>query len=481
MRFSNGQLEEDDFENRFLPRLDQLGFPQFLRGRQLLQARQHVMWRVFFDETLDITYEFAYKVNVIGHAAYVLLVVVLCLLLASARGQSTGKIRAFAALQRLLITHGLLLILGLKVWYNVTTSPWAKAVVSGHALMRPFPPVDAVSEAEALTVSRGPTTFPVRSDVLFGTRYDAAFLGSYDRWLDFHPGNVVFRNVVANAAQTYAAYARTSPVLRLAVVQSVAGAMHDTQGRLLQQDFRTGDWRILEETESFEAIAGELALGSDETLSFAVKNIDWIVAMKRFGPQRGTPMARFSQLQLWYLRKSLLLEGEPIVLPKEITLAVSPTQELRTMSGRLTLPHSPIDTSAANLSKRTFFSDVTPPSSKLRTGSLIWAYFDDSEEWFPGTILGESAPDWYNGAFDDNSIEAVHITNIRPYRPVTEGDTVKGCYERDLQDCYTGVVTRVHPGGSISIRYPDGEVEDLVPPHRWYSPPYNYMGPFPTA
>ena len=88
--------------------------------------------------------------------------------------------------------------------------------------------------------------------------------------------------------------------------------------------------------------------------------------------------------------------------------------------------------------------------------------------------------EWFLIAFVDNSWEQdVHRSQLHQFRPVTEGDRVEGCFTpTGLQDCYSGTVIRVLPGGYATIAYDYGDIDYLVPPSKYFVPPYRYEGPF---
>ena len=103
-------------------------------------------------------------------------------------------------------------------------------------------------------ITMGPTTLPTHKDVVIGMRYDTAFLGMYDRWLDYHPGNALFQQVASQCAPFHQNHRHnnndeddnTMTALAQHCVQHVQHVISNTNdGRFLQQDFWMGEWRVM--------------------------------------------------------------------------------------------------------------------------------------------------------------------------------------------------------------------------------------------
>jgi hypothetical protein len=118
---------------------------------------------------------------------------------------------------------------------------------------------------------------------------------------------------------------------------------------------------------------------------------------------------------------------------------------------------------------------------ELQVGSLVWANLGEGG-WQPGSVLGFSpAMDWVFFGGDDSEMDGyVSYKDMRKFRPPTEGGRIMGCYEEGLNDCFPGTITRVHPGGAISIYFDDGDSESRMAPSSYYQPPFRYEGPFPV-
>jgi ectoine hydroxylase-related dioxygenase (phytanoyl-CoA dioxygenase family) len=467
MRFCNEQLEEDELYGRLVTRLDELKFPIFLRGRVLMDASsQKESWQVFVQETIDKTFAFVQTVNCGVHGVYAAAVLLVTLV---TRRASVSR----SSLVRLVLTHGTLLLLTYNVLEGVRTSRWGTDVLSGRTLMRPFPPVQLAREDDMAPV--GLSTLPSRIDVLVGTRYDASFLGSYDRWLDYHPGNVVLRRQVSERAGLYGTYRRMpTAVFTERLEQEVLKQIKD--GRFLHQDYRTGDWRIMTEADALGVVREELMVSGNGVLAALRKSMDWMVADYRFGTFRSTTLARISQVSLKKLRESILPASRPVkALPLNSTAVSSRfrvPRRLVVMPKRLpTLSSSP--STLRPLPER--FSLPLENKIDFEVGTLAWVGYA-SQEWYPGSITRvHGNVHQFDVAYDDGSVEVgVTRRRLRKFTAVVEGDRVEGCYQPELQECYSGTVGRVHPSGQVMITYDDGDVEWNVPPDRYFVPPYRY-------
>jgi hypothetical protein len=469
MRFVNGQLENDDLEARFLPRLDQMHFPLWLRGRYLEDVDQSTSWRTFIQETIDNTYAFVEQVTIWAHGGYLLLVLITSLW--SAWRCKTGTRVLRGTTFRLLLTHGLLLGLAFKTLEGIRTSDWGLNVLKGRTLMRPFPAV-TIAREEAVMTSTGPTTLPQRSDVLIGTRYDADFLGSYDRWLDYHPGNAVFRGLVSQV-MTPLHSSSSKQVLKTdfgrRLVRGIVDAIADTDGRFLLQDYRTGDWRILSDEEALEIARTEMVATSSGKMAAIRTSIDHLIADYRFGELRGTRLARLSQVRLWQLKKLLLgsssaKDATPVKHVGSLTPLSMALRPRRGVPISLKVRQSTL-APAARIPAHERFSLPKIVVKDFQVGSAVECTFEGEEgTWYPGIIINADEDlELYSVSFHDDTLEHNFPRELmRKYQPIQQGDTVAACYQHD-DECYTGTAIRVMPNADIQIYYDDGVFDYRVP------------------
>jgi hypothetical protein len=483
MRFSNGQLEDDDLSERLLPNLDKIGFPVALRGRILEDVDMKEIWEVFLQESIDNTFDFLKALNFWIHGGYVLLVVLASLLLMIVRRpgkEKRGRLRLLrVATCRVFLTHGVLMALTYGALNRTRKSRWGLDILSGRTLMRPFPPVSLARDDDAAFVSAGPTTLPQRTDVLIGTRFDSPFLGAYDRWLDFHPGNVVFRRTTGELASRYRDYGDIDILFSRRLEQRVAELVTEQDGRFLHQDYRTGDWRVMTNAEVKKVVQEELLSSGSALLFSLVKSVAWMMADYRFGTIRGTALASMSQLYLNHLRQRIFsVEAGPHTtsVTKE-SLLKGPKVQIRPAAiwQRRTML-SPIFTSRrrAVMPLRCGIPNMTRRQDDLRVGSLVWVVYED--DWLPGSIMAiHDDGRRLDVSFDDGTKDVgIDREKVKKLTPVTEGNSAIGCFDEGFENCFDGVIEYVAASGRAMIQFDDGEVEWAMNPDYYYVPPFRY-------
>ena len=142
----------------------------------------------------------------------------------------------------------------------IERSDLALHVKSGDAFAKPFPVEefdlmnnDVFGGGSRTTLfSVGPTTVPETHDVLFGTRFDAPFLASFNRFLDFHPGNERYNTLVSQYAHGIPP-ALWDPAVR-AIVETIfhKEMVQNVSPRFLKQAHVSGHWMALSQKDAIE-------------------------------------------------------------------------------------------------------------------------------------------------------------------------------------------------------------------------------------
>lgn len=486
MLIANEQLFFEEFEERFLPKLEEFRFPKFLWGEVVNDGTQLTMWSHFFRETLDKCFAFSGYLALAAHGIFVAVQVLRAYLHRKHPVADTQRRPIYRSAVRLGVTHGLLFLSGFALWFRIRQSQWGLNVQSGRMLQRPFPGIPDMRFLETQTVSNGLTTTPTRWDVLLGTRFDADFLGSYDQWLDYHPGNVIFRQIIDQYAESYVVYKSASRNFRSSAIRWVLREIQAHNGRFLLQDFRTGNWRILNTAESSQAVSDAMLRSRVEPLGRLIRVVDRTIAEKRFGFGRESHMFMYTHLLLFSLRKALLEQDiAPSVVGTTSTLSARRTQGLRVKPfvsaikpRSATLRLAPLhDRHSALTSPRSSSDDAFPE------GSLVWWISEDTMGWLPGIVLGSSVGggQWVHIASNDfGLVYTVHRNDVKEWKPITEGDRIMGCMQDEFNDCYHGAVHTVLPGGELTVAFDDGDYEDALPPDKYFQYPFVYVGPMPA-
>jgi hypothetical protein len=489
LRAANEQsgMEVEDLETFIDLKMNQLfHFPHWLQGT--VNRSSPDAWKIFIQETLDNAYLFLLAANAI--------IVGLYLLLAIVATQTTNNIRFQSVLKRLLFTHALV---ALWTWTNlrgVQTSRWGANIVSGKTLMRPFPGENDLSTKRWLSdpsIPQGRTTLPERMDILFGSRYDAEYLGSYNQWLDFHPGNRILMEQISSKAYLYPMYAKRTaarqqkqqedPFLLRALVQNVIDHVveNTNHGRFLAQDFLTGDWVIMSVEDAFEMVRLKLATEAGVIAKRINQQINFLVADYRFGVHRGTVLALESTIFLnAMLRKrmfgsieSALPEGKP----QKTTLCRAnmsedklPKKNRQQTAGLLLrqLSSKPVLRAPPKF-RLVLEQPAALPQEKMTVGSSVMVYESLSALWRKGTVVkiketkstvriqtsvseGGKA---FDIIYDDDGSFEENVTNRRLRKPAVleEGVRVKAFVE-DIHLLAT--VISVYPSGNVDLAFDDG-------------------------
>lgn len=216
-----GDFYEDDVLEEFKKKvLDHYRVPFFLRS-------DAVHWEEFIPGTLQLWTSFLFR----AYCVVTVFVAITAFCLSSSP-------KMFAS--QLLLTQAFVCLVLFGVFCHFRQTDLAKSVTSGKVSERPYSA--AALDAPITSI------FPERNDVLFSSRYSDAFLASYTRFLDFHPGNKRWKSMVDVAKelpksfQVRAADAIVEEVLR----SSEAGI----PARFLRQNEATGHWQVMTMAEA---------------------------------------------------------------------------------------------------------------------------------------------------------------------------------------------------------------------------------------
>jgi hypothetical protein len=514
MQLANEMLHGDELTKRFTPRLDAIGFPTWLRGPlREDELDMQEAWQVFWDGTIGKTRMFVEVINVLLIVGSIMVVWVV----SSSKKQPTQT--------TLLYSYSLLWIYGIGyglftgVTYSLANhTSWGKRVLTGKEMIDPFPPIRLARDDELPYVPHGPSTFPTSHDVLFGTRFDSQWLGTYERYLDWHKGNIHYKNLIRRNADWYHTY-RGLPVSSLPqhLVETIQNTIEQMEvnsprGRFLEQDYRTGTWHIMSHSQVVERIHGDLRVHVSPWKQGLVQTIDRFIADYRYGTLRESILSSKSWvwLQQWKTKIILGNDGGEEVGGGSLQLAFTESPQTnekrytpndKTKTHRFCL-HSVVkkipswDSSNDTNDVDEYHSNrllqlvpahlrysvppkVEPP--KFTVGTKVYVELMDEEEeyakYYRGDIIeisGESSSTrQYYTRYTIATETGLEIPNLRAhqlalYEPVTEGDRVYGCFVRGFRDCYPGTVVRVYPDMDIAIAYDDGDFDGRLPRNMYY-------------
>ncbi|CAB9506426.1 Phytanoyl-CoA dioxygenase (PhyH) [Seminavis robusta] len=446
-QFANGEefyadYELEDFVEKIL---NANNVPMFLRSTS-------DRWAKFIPEMLSIGVEYLAALN--GCALFFYAVgLALC---AAVSPTPVGVRRSVTRLGLIvMLTAG---TIGAISWYFDQTE-LAQSVISEAVFAEPFPePPTEPSNPKSIT-------FPERNDVLISTRFDAKFLASFNRFLSFHPGNRVWEKYVADAALLPAS------LLDLAAQKIVRdiGQIYEVglASRFLRQDHQTGAWLIMSQKEAVEESVQAIVRTKHPLIGHLTQELKYMLADARFGNHRGTAMATMSE-ELLAREWLSTLYGKQRSSSDTTTQATKNNKyqqfqidhaNLHIRKGRQLLQfrrrtqRSPTE----YLKLRVVEQRSRHHDDMIAVGDKVWVYGDT---WYEGKlmdVLDDSDGICVVYVYNSGSYEEVHADDIRSYNVFKIGDRVDVDYHGTSEEFYPGVITNIHPDGTCSVRFDDGE------------------------
>jgi hypothetical protein len=433
--------------------MSKLGIPGWLQGPV---TEQDDAWQIYLKETLSKSLDFCGRLNLYALGIYLLLVILVATVRRK-RSVLTGS------LYRLVWTHGIISLLGYHVLKHIYESPFATELRANRMLMRAFP-VDNEIDLEDASISTGPLALPERDDVLVGSRFDARFLGAFDRWLDYHPGNKLFRTLVSTNAEYYKDYSSLAPVFREEILRTVESQTTLRGGRFLSQDYQFGLWNVMSNVQVHEYTRQSLLAASSAVLADLNQEIAYMLADYRFGLKRGTVLARISQETLLHWRNDVLFSQSVQPPPVPWSLATSLpsifTVKSPLVTATTTNAQSPVVPLCLNHKR---WTNIPNLDRKFDIGDLIMVHDEQEEEWFRGSIIRfDSSDNRYMVSYEDGGTDNVHADELHPLVRL-EQDVTRVRVEFERGEWYPGTVSYIHPNRKIDVEYDDGDFNENVP------------------
>ena len=445
--------ELDEFREKLL---DKYEVPEFLQS-------QSDEWQVFIPETVDLWVVFATKVYAAAMALYAVLTLLgWCWLLWCSKNagvNSFGSSYVGTVTKRLFLTHGGVGLVMYGLLWLIDHSYMAKSVQTGEIFVRPFPPAPDLAADESPPNTEMPTTLPERIDVLLGTRYDAEFLASFNRFLDFHPGNKRWNSMVSHVARLPSSL--HSPAADAVVHSLLRDRIKGVHARVLHQDYATGAWRVLPESDAVKETKRAVHMKTDPLVHRVATHLKRYLADARFGVSRDTVMAqkiRQKFVEEWMPRvfgeaSTTAPKGRPFchLGPRSLSLQSLWTQP------RLFLPPASVGSVNELETGRSTLRNGLGASNErtFEHGDRVLVDYDGvlHEE----RIIKKLKRDAFGVIDRYGKIGAVDIKDLHQYEALVEGDRVEVDYNGNGRDYFEGVVMKVHPDGRCSILYDDGD------------------------
>ena len=254
------------------------------------------------------------------------------------------------------------------------------------------------------------------------------------------------------------------PAFHRGVLQGIIDNIAEFEGRFLQQDYRTGVWRLMNKQETREYVRLMLVTGTDGVSSEIKREIDFLLGKYRFERLRGTSLALLSQIQLHLLTKLLFgtLPEEPKRQDKKRCPAFTISSSLPPATRGDDDSHNPV----APMSSR--WTDLPVRTMvDIRIGSrVVYAYY---KKKIPATVIDMNEDEeTYEIAFPSEFAYRMGMRKsdvpramLSKVPPPFEGANVLANY-RGEGEWFPAYISQVRPSG-MDVKYDDGDFERSVP------------------
>lgn len=372
---------EDFFATHELPDFlrfldDKVGMPRWLQGRpehETRNDRRELKWESFLKQLGTNIAELCLQIHFATLGVYAIVSVMGVVVLGTAG--STRMAGIASLLQRILQTYLMAGLIFGCLWYYVHhLSYLSKRIQLRDSWREPFSPVQSMEHLQR-------TTFPTRSDVLVGSRFDAPYLSSFDKVLDYHPGNIRFARAL-NQAQL------DMPVLLEARVRP---------GRFLQQDHVTGYWMQMDASQVQSYLQRQVYAREFSWVGKLDDHLKQVLADARFGKTRETALSRRftpALVEHWQsiLYRSLKANDDSStscaahqLVPVPVSKKTSGWNKLT--SALVSTPKSGVSAMSSSLRSPSTRPRMYKPMRHFVQGDAVEVLADDDQYWDPATIL----------------------------------------------------------------------------------------------
>jgi hypothetical protein len=452
--------DEDFFSDYELPDflgfLDGVGVPRWLQGRRAIlkedsyqsQRERRELERLAREEDEELDWEsflIQLATNIKDLVDSALSIALAWYFIVNTTAIAVTQRGAGGFLKRTLMTFFVSGIFWMGLWHYVTqVSHLGKRIQMRDTWRQPFP-------EPPLTLDHlQRTTFPTRDDVLVGSRFDAAYLSSFNNVLDYHPGNLEFQTALQDLG---------SPDLIQAYMnQPVQGVTP----RFLQQDWKTGFWSLMTHQKTKDYIARQVHTSQHLLVGRLDEHLKSVLADARFGLSRETIMAKkfTSQLAMeWQsvLYRNLISTDEE----KEKRFTTTTTKPTSTKQSTLSVPKSTICSIPTAIDAP--FIPKTTSTLLLRSvghGDRVLALLGPSGQYLEATIGLAMTDDMVSVEFTMlNEMGMVPKDSIRPFARFVQGGLAQvpyfyGADDYDADDWRLVEILSINPFlGDATVRH----------------------------
>lgn len=388
-----------------------------------------------------------------------------------------GKHRLFASsIFRLSLINTVIVYFAYQAVHKVKDTQFCRSVDSNTIYARPFLPATRNNMKRATTMTEEPkqlTTAPMRTDVLFGNRYDSKYIGNYVNFLDYHPGNRELKQNIGSYTELYNSYFGLPSIFQTEVIREVESSFDRA---LIQNDY--GEWTVMTGIEKRNQISRKLTIGLTGLLPILEKEIAILIANARFGTviRMSHVMKRESLVYLQHLKDTIIGKGFGTIASqysKNVTSSTSKSNQATfVVSSLFELIQSANikqNTSSHKVNTRSkIYTDGQTKKHNYMVGDRILIDYQGSGYFIDCTILRLEYKNFavaekrFDGAVERFN---VYIGKAIPYVPLVEGDKV-ALIDRECHSCpnrfVSGTIRNVYPSLEYDVEYEKDDFDHRI-------------------
>ena len=434
--------------------------PSWLHGSVLEEGG----WQLYIKETIDnfvLFFEIIYCALLVFMFAFVAVVDVL---------QNFRHWRSVSFIKRVFFVNTTILLVSYLMVTKVQQTQYAKSIENKTIFARPFLSKPEGKDATAtimhmdsnmmdydLTKPKRPTAIPEKDDILLGNRHDSRHIGYYKNYLNYHPGNKKWRELVATYSSLYNSYSELPPPFREIITHNFEEFSEST-GRMLTQNYY-GEWLVMNQSDKAIQRRKALLLGTNMLHTSLDQEISILSAEARHSTfKRGSNGLQKETIR--YLKR-----WSNVIAP--IPLSEKPKgPKLKKSVLRMSLHEMKPLQSKTQFPRRDL--KLGRSVTKVNVGDIILVNYRGSGNWLPARFIVEEYNNYGIVEFflEERELCHVYLNQTRAFKGIQEGDDVS-IMSKKCARCVTkfeeATVTRASPDNTCDVIYGNGDIENRIP------------------
>jgi ectoine hydroxylase-related dioxygenase (phytanoyl-CoA dioxygenase family) len=446
MRIANEDngFREDQLEHFMENGLGPL--PKFLYGEIDVEKEG---WREFYLATVVKCENFLKHANGVAIVFYSLLQLLLLILRIFSGKKYHAKRRLGWSLIRLLVTHGIVLCLYLAANRYVDQTQWARDIKAERRYTNPFGNFESEYD--------GPTTWPVRDDILIETRYKSRDLAMYNDFVMAHPGNIEWSDLLGATSQLYRNYQGLPSIFLDNLSEYMVDIMESQRRRFLYQD-KDSHWVLMSREDTLDYTSKQLKLSSNHEFKHLHQWAEYIISDLQTGFTRNFTMTQkhvlpyFKELKnkLFQRHSSVSREGNSVRVTKSIRNRKSEPIP-RAIFVRSHIKRKLSQKIGVKRTTLSYFNNTKPmdvsPADWIVEGDGVEGRVESPKrkfKWYFGIVQHITSSGWFTIQFSDGEHLVLPYHHVRPYDPLVQGEKIEYFIRGKYRTCE---IVRIHENG----------------------------------